>query len=148
MAGSSLEFHGVEEMKQRLREISDKMRSAAESELSRIAEEIVTQAKELCPRDSGELAESIRVEKSSLQQGRDAGSGKFTSGSDVEIRVSAGGPDIPYAIAVHENPSEHDPPTWKGKRIEFRQGGSKFLERPFRDAVDGLSERVGKKMME
>lgn len=47
-----------------------------------------------------------------------------------------------YAVPAHETPSAHDPPSWKGKTVSFKHGGSKYLERPLLDALYGMSERI------
>lgn len=59
-------------------------------------------------------------------------------GKNVVVRVVAGGPDAPYAIAIHEHLSEHSPPTWvaaeeSGKGVRFQVGGPKFMERALND---------------
>lgn len=51
-----------------------------------------------------------------------------------------------HAVAVHETPSQHDPPTWRGKRIQFRVGGRKYLEKPLMEAAGKMGEKLAKKL--
>lgn len=59
----------------------------------------------------------------------------------LEVTLFFGGPAAPYALAVHENPSEHDPPSWQGKTIVFHPPGhgQKFLEKPVNEQAKTLS---------
>ena len=52
-----------------------------------------------------------------------------------------------YAVAVHETPSEHDPPSWVGKTITFNVGGPKFLENAMKKASKGFGRRLIKKTL-
>lgn len=53
-------------------------------------------------------------------------------GNSVSVELSYGGPSVKYALAVHEHPSKHSPPSWQGKQITFSPAGHgpKYLERP------------------
>lgn len=145
---ASVQFRGVRDMQRRITSLSSKMKSNVSNIVSAQAEQIRIKAYELCPYDANgngpHLRDSIRVERAGVQQGRDTSSGQFTSGTDVEVRVVAGGPEFPYAVAVHEHPSLHDPPSWRGKSVHFTTGGPKFLERPFKEAVEGLRTNLKK----
>jgi hypothetical protein len=70
------------------------------------------------------------------------------SGDDVQVTLAYGGAASAYAIAVHETPSEHDPPSWRGKSVTFNPAGhgAKYLERPLMDAVGGMADRIAKKI--
>lgn len=144
---ASVQFRGVRDMQRRIADLSSKMKSNISNIVSAQAEQIRIKAYELCPYDANgngpHLRDSIRVERAGVQQGRDTG-GRFTSGTDVEARVVAGGPEFPYTAAVHEHPSLHDPPSWRGVDVHFTAGGPKFLERPFKEAVEGLRTNLKK----
>jgi hypothetical protein len=51
-----------------------------------------------------------------------------------------------YALAVHENPSEHDPISWQGGPVNFKIGGAKYLELPLNAAEHGLAERIASRI--
>ena len=71
---------------------------------------------------------------------------KVTKGA-ISVMLSYGGSIAPYAIAVHENPSEHDPPSWKGVEVDFKSPkGPKYLEQPMRNAVLNMSGRIASRM--
>lgn len=83
------------------------------------------------PIDSRALANSAKVEPPQR------------NGNEISIGISFDGP---HAVAVHETPSAHDPPTWKGKTVQFRHGGSKYLEKPTRTAAAGMEGRLAAKI--
>jgi Cu/Zn superoxide dismutase len=109
------------------------------------AESIRDLAIEYCPEDTGQLVESIEVVSSGVEQGRND-LGQFSSDSIISYTVKAGNESTPHALAVHENPSRHDPPSWQGKVVNFRKGGSHFLARAFRDHENDMKTRLGKKI--
>lgn len=51
-----------------------------------------------------------------------------------------------YALAVHETPSAHDPPSWRGKSVTFRRGGAKYLELPLMEAANTMGGRLAGRM--
>ncbi len=86
------------------------------------AQKILTDAKILVPRITGNLANSGRVTKK--------------TGDDVEAVISFGGvpPNglpVPYAMRVHEEPR---PPS--------SNGTYKYLETPFKEASAGYAARI------
>lgn len=141
----SLSVKTSSEIMAKIRKLSKLMRSQIETALVEEAEAIAQRSKdEFVPVDSGKLRDSIQV-ISSLEQGRSE-KGQFTESADISVTISAGGPDVPHAVAVHETPSDHDPPTWEGKEIKFTRGGPKYLERPLLEAENGLIERIAAKV--
>jgi len=46
-----------------------------------------------------------------------------------------------YALAIHEHPSQHSPPSWAGG-VTFKSGGPKYLEKPLRNAIPGMAARL------
>lgn len=51
-----------------------------------------------------------------------------------------------YAIAVHEHPSEHDPPSWKGVAVQWNVGGPQFLARAIHEAQPTLLSDIASDM--
>jgi len=68
------------------------------------------------------------------------------SGDDISIVMGFGGDAKKYTLAIHETPSQHDPPSWKGKRVQFKRGGPKYLERPLMEATQGMADRIAKRV--
>lgn len=143
----SFQLRGVADMQRKIKSIAVETRRNIVTAAVDEAESVASNARNLVPIESGKLESSIRVDKSELTQGRSAG-GQFTSGSVVEVKVSAGGDDLPYALAVHENPSRYDPPSWQGVDVQFKPAGRgpKFLERPLRDSERGMARRIADKV--
>ena len=142
-------LRGFDSLEARIRDLTREIRQNAQDALREEAEEIVKLAKDIVPVESGDLRDSIRVEESGtgIVQGRTEG-GRFTEGADVSISVVAGGPGLEHAVAVHEYPSEYNPPTWNGVQVVFKKAGTgpKFIERPLRDRSRGLAGRVAGKV--
>ncbi len=145
MAGISIT--GISALSTRLRDIERSTRESLSTALeSEVEEKVVKRSREeFVPVGKGELRDTIRLEKARVEQGRTE-TGQYTEGADLVVRVVAGGEGIDYAVAVHETPSEYDPPTWEGKNVEFKTGGSKYLERPLFEMENGLLSRLGKKV--
>lgn len=78
-----------------------------------------TEAKRLCPVDTGELRGSIFV------------AGPFSDGNKVLTMIVCGGPAAPYAIYVHEDLTKHHP-----------TGEAKFIEKPLMESAPYMGERV------
>lgn len=144
---ATFSLRGVDDLQRRLTEISRQTKQDLSDAALSEAEDIVRKAREMVPVRDGTLRDSIQVVKGQLSQGR-SDIGQFTSGSTIEIAVSAGNDSTPHALAVHEHPSQHDPPTWKGVQVTFSPAGAgpKFLERPLLDSVDGMANRVASKV--
>jgi hypothetical protein len=142
----SFRMTGFKDMKQNVKALSRQMRDTSEEYLNDAGEQVVKVARENCPIDSGGLRESIRVVKSGIGQSRSAG-GEFTSEARMSVSIEAGGPDVPHAAAVHENPSKYDPPTWQGKSVHFRVGGPKFIERALQSEAGWILTNLAKKVL-
>lgn len=140
-------LRGVADLNKRLTEISretkENISRAALEEAEAIAERSRT---EFVPINTGNLASTIKVVKGDLSQGRNE-LGQYTSGSAIEVKIIAGDETTPQALAIHEHPSPHDPPSWEGVDVKFRHGGAKYLERPLNEAIGGMAERAGKKII-
>lgn len=139
-----IKITGVNETIRNLYTLAGRMVDGGDEFMEKRCKAILSRALEYCPEDSGDLKRSGEVKRTggNVQVGversilaRDAG-GRFTKGS---LAVAFGkGLAQAYALAVHETPSEHDPPTWQGKTVEFKTGGPKFLERAFREQTGNL----------
>ena len=140
-------LRGVAGMNRKFKEISretkENLSRAAMEEAEAIAERSRT---EFVPIETGNLASTIKVVKGDLSQGRDD-LGQYGSGSAIEVKIIAGDETTPQALAIHEHPSPHDPPSWKGIDVKFRHGGPKFLQQPLDESIGGMAERVGNKVV-
>lgn len=70
-------------------------------------------------------------------------------GTSIIVKMGFGGPAAPYALAVHEHPSESDPPSWKGamekgKTIQFHPSGRgpEYLKKPLFEEAPTLLQDV------
>ena len=65
----------------------------------------------------------------------------------ASVELGYGGAAADYALAVHEFPSKHNPPSWRGKATlnwNAAGTGAKFLEKPANAAKKGFGRRVAK----
>lgn len=142
-------LRGVSDLKRNLTDISRSARENLSSAALEEAEVIAERSRnEFVPIASGNLASTIKVIKGGLSQGRDE-MGQFTAGSAVEVKIIAGDETTPQALAIHEHPSPHSPPSWEGVTVQFNPGGRgpKYLEQPLNEAIGGMAERVGGKVL-
>ena len=116
----TIEIEGVDEMQRTLKRIADSVPDQGEQALMAEAEVLVEQARERVPVDTGALKRSIRAE------------GPTRRGRDIEAKIVAGGPDVPYAALVHEDLDAQHP-----------EGGAKFLEGPLFEGSGSLLRRLG-----
>ena len=140
VARTSFKLEGAERVRRELKSIANRYPGKMEAALTLEAERIMTVSKQdYVPVDDNPLRSSGHVQPTER-------SGRLGLGDDVEISLSFGGSSAPYALAVHEHPSDHSPPTWEGKVITFSPPGRgpKYLEIPFRLARVGMAARVAK----
>lgn len=121
MAGVALSVEGIEALIVRLGAAEAGLIKATAAALYREANAIFNASQRLVPVDTGVLK----------------GSGQVTlpefSGGAVEVTIGYGGPAAPYAIYVHEITTAYHEPPWQAK----------FLEQPFMEAANGMTERLG-----
>lgn len=144
---ATFDLKGFDDLAKRLTAAGEETINKAKQALRVEAEQVRTEAvRKHVPRDLGTLAGSIRVGR--VQE----------LGGDMEVRITAGDSSAPYALAVHEHPSDSSPPSWRGKAIEDiksvrgrnpwsigeGQRGPKYIERPLMAAAKGMAERIGK----
>lgn len=142
-------LRGVADLRRNLTDISRQSKENLSTAALEEAESIAERSRnEFVPIESGNLASTIQVVSGQLLQGRND-LGQFTSGSAIEVRVIAGDDTTPQALAIHEHPSEHSPPSWEGVNVKFQPSGRgpKYVEIPLNEAIGGMAERVGKKIL-
>ncbi len=136
---------GLDALEQTLQQFGDKAMAESANLLNARAETIALDSKQnYVPVDKSTLQNTIHAEAPVIE------------GTQITNRIVAGGPAADYAEAIHEHLSEHSPASWKaavasGKGVHFKQGGPKFLERPFLEGIktlgqfiaDGLKQRLG-----
>ncbi len=125
-----IRLHNVDKVQAQLKAMPVKALMALKVAERQEAEKIRTKALRLVPVDSANLKLSITVTKPKIR------------GTTVTTFVGAGGAAQAYALAVHETPSQYDPPTWVGKQVKFRIGGPKFIEKPTHEAEKGYGRRL------
>jgi hypothetical protein len=137
---TTFKLTGVTKMHKLLVKAAKETPQLAAAALRREAEAIMADSKEnFVPIDQGVLRASGYVRAA---PGSKAG--------NIAVMLGYGGAARAYALAVHENPSKHDPPSWKGKTILFKPSGRgpKYLERPLKNAAATLAERLAARLQE
>lgn len=115
----SLEWEGLEDFFETLENKTKRTLKSTASALYKEGERIMAKAKPLTPVDTGALVNSGHVELPKSE------------GSKISVELGFGGTAAPYALIVHENLEAHHP-----------VGQAKYLEQPFDEAKDGMSERL------
>ncbi len=128
MTDPVITFRGEKDLMKNLLRIARKEEGRIGPALFRRANAILADSKQnYVPVDLGPLRASGTVEEP-------RGLGEKTS-----VSIVFGGPATPYALAVHETPSSHDPVSWKAAgKVNFVSGGSKYLEKPLLAASSTL----------
>jgi hypothetical protein len=124
-------------MQQKLRKLADKYPDRMMGALRVEAELIMTDSKQnYVPRKLGTLRGSGYVNEPEVKSG------------EIVIEMGFGGAAKDYALAIHEYPSSHDPPSWKGADVTFHPEGhgAKYLEIPLKNAVAGIGERLAQRL--
>lgn len=130
----TIEIRGAASMRRRLEAIGRRFPQQVERALREEAEEVMTKSKEFfVPIDLANLKDTGKVDPVQRR------------GTELSVKLGYGDTSVAYALAVHEHPSAHSPPTWEGKTI-FEAGpggrGSKYLERPMMQAIPGMDRRL------
>lgn len=103
-----------------LGKFTDEKQKRLSAHLYKEAEGIMTAAKELVPVDTGTLRDSGFVEKP--KGGKNGG---------IEVTLGFGGAAKLYALKVHEDMDAH-----------HTVGGPKYLETPYKKALEGMHQRI------
>lgn len=143
-------IRGDQEMRSRLRKLSSAAPRRMEQALRLEAEEIMTRSKQqYVPVDFGTLRSSGHVEPVKRL------------GKELSVTLAYGNAAAPYALSVHEHPSRHSPPSWRGlppQRVLSVRGrkpwtlsptggrGPKYLERPMKRAISGMGDRIARQL--
>lgn len=140
--------NGIDKVVAGLAALAARLPAETEQFLEREAQTIYDKSQQIVPRDSNELADSGEIVKPGGRLGvgvvrgllpRDA-SGRFTRGG-ITVRYGQKYA-TDYAAVVHEYSSKMDPPTWRGKLVQFKTGGPRYLSRPFNESVGTIWQRL------
>ena len=132
-------MRGVPNLLATLKRIGDRFPDKVLAALYHEGQVVMTDAKRRTPvaKDGGTLRASGRVHPPERH------------GRRLSVLMSFGGAADAYAIAVHETPSEHDPPSWvamyeQGGTIDWTSTGTgpKFLEGAINDAMPDMTTRL------
>lgn len=138
-----MNLRGAAEMIEKIRKVASVYPKRVEAALYQEAQILMTEAKRRCPvaSDGGTLRASGRVSEPARH------------GRRISVTMSFGGAADAYAIAVHETPSEHDPPSWQamygaGGQIHWTSAGTgpKFLEGPINEARGDMAARLAARL--
>ena len=124
-------MEGLDQLTRRLTKSGKLSPQAMAGPLKLEAELIMTKAKNLTPVDLGTLRASGHVKRPVITR------------NAAKVLLGFGGAASAYALAVHEHPSSHSPPSWQGG-VSFTSGGPKYLERPVKEARKGFGRRVAR----
>lgn len=133
----SFEVKGGAAMRKRLERIAGKFPDRVKGALRVEAELVMTASKQrFVPVDLGTLRSSGHVNPPERK------------GDILEITMGYGGAAAAYALAIHEHPSDHSPPSWQGVDVQFSPAGRgpKYLERPLMEAIPGMDRRIAKRL--
>jgi len=128
----TIEWEGLDKFQKFLRDTPKVVLKDVEAALFQEGENIMGKSKMETPVDLGPLHASGHVKDPKTKRGK------------TEVIWGYG---TKYAVAVHETPSKHDPPSWVGKTITFNVGGPKFLEKAMKKAAKGFGGRMMKKAL-
>ena len=126
---TGIKITGQQQMAARLRSLGARFGSKVAGALYRRAELVMGRSKsEFVPVDFATLKNSGTVHPPEISGGR------------ISVSLTYGGAASAYALAIHEHPSGHSPPSWRGKPVVFSPAGTgpKYLERPLMEAVRTL----------
>ena len=128
-----IRIEGLDKLQTKLKKSSNMATRSMAQALFKEAELIMTEAKDNTPvaPDGGTLRSSGHVQIP-----------KF-SGTTLEIVLGFGGAASAYALAVHEHPSQHSPPSWSGG-VTWNVGGPQFLKNAMDKAEAGMGGRIAK----
>lgn len=134
---ATFELKGTKAMQRKIERIAQQFPNKIERALRIEAELVMTDSKRnFVPVDLGTLRSSGHVGNVERK------------GKDLSVTLDYGGAAAPYALAVHEHPSDHSPPSWEGKALTdisdwSKDGrGPKYLERPLMAAIPGMARRI------
>ena len=130
----SARVKGVKPMQRKMREARARVERDALLALTTEAKTVMRKANSLTPKKEGDLRASAETDRARRE-------GRMLL---VTMGFGRSGPSAAYALAIHEHPSQHSPPSWGSKPIKFttRGTGHKYLERPLRESEAGMNDRI------
>lgn len=133
---------GVKAMQRKLAMVNARMVTTASRALAAEANIVMREAKRITPRSPGSGGGTLRASGKVDQVER------ITRGLAVRLSFGDDGPSSFYALAVHETPSPHDPPSWIGKHVNFHTAGTgpQYLATPLRAATAAMDSRIAARM--
>ena len=132
MTANGIEWEGIDEFSQFLQNAPKATVRDVEAALFQEGENIMGVSKQRTPVDLQGLRSSGHVKEPITKK-------------NTIVTLAYG---TKYAVAVHETPSEHDPPSWVGKTIKFTSGQSKFLESAMKEASKGFGGRLKRRVLD
>ena len=131
-----MSLKGEDKIRRKLERLAKRMPDAVGRALYQEAEILKGKSMKRTPHDGGHLEGSHVVTQPEY------------SGRNISVTIGVGsGVAQAYALAVHETPSGHDPPSWRGVTVTFAGGRqSKFLESVVLEARPFLARSVAKRI--
>jgi hypothetical protein len=137
MSDVNFTFKGSKQLADKLKSLEKEAKRKSKAAVLNESYAIMEDSREnYVPVDMGDLKASGRVEQN-------------VRGNNISVSLVYGDEKTdPYALAVHEHPSEFSPPSWQGVEVKFSPTGHgpKYLERPVKAAVKGMRERLAEDM--
>jgi len=118
-----IDITGQNKVISRLQSLGDTSTRALAAALYQEGEQLIAEAKQETPVDTGALRASGHVQQPTI------------NGRQVEVVAGFGGVAAPYAVYVHEDLTKHHP-----------VGNAKFLENPAKRRASGMADRVASRL--
>jgi hypothetical protein len=131
LADFTFRLEGLEKLLARLKPAPTKATVQLGGALNLEGELIMTKAKRRTPVDLGTLRASGFVTEPKLSRNK------------ARVILGFGGAASSYALAVHEHPSRHSPPSWS-QGVDFTVGGPQYLRTPVKNAQKGIGRRLAR----
>jgi hypothetical protein len=127
-----LDWTGVKEFRSFVKRAPDLAMTTMAGSLEDVGEDILLDSKQnYVPVDAHTLEGSGHVKPARV------------AGTRATVEIGFGGNASAYALAIHEHPSQHSPPSWKNG-VKFTVGGPQFLRRPVLAAEPTFRRDVGR----
>lgn len=136
MSQTGFKVSGTRETLEGIKSLVLERKRQARANLFNKGQDIIDDAKQnYVPVDEGDLRDTGKV------------TGHFGGnqhGNQYAISLSFGDESTPQAIAIHEYPSESNPPSWEGVDVQFKPEGRghKYLEKPLYKALPNLLDDI------
>ena len=128
---------GSEQVKATLKALGEQATPAMQAALRVEAEELMIDSQALVPRMDGQLANSGRIVED-------------LKANVPTLIVGYGGPGVPYALSVHENPRSGQTggigPQGQKYKKWAHVGQWKYLEQPWKQRMTGFADRIATRL--